>query len=519
MIHVILIEFRNLSKKINFMNVMTKIRSAFKMRILFVITINILLNGLFFSQNYAVFENNKMSKSLFDYGDPNSLVSLLVQNQNKINEYLKDDYIANGDNILSSGIQFIRIKGRPIEVFLEESQRTIFLVRSGKSFDTWYDSLLNNPNVPITAEGFSDYDVLNRMDKEMLRSSWNKSEDGGLLYYPDKNEPKYSIANINLIIVDSTYIYFAQKSIFENKHIICLKLPMSLIHDFDRVDYIPEENSKVIYSKLREFQIKQKELEKSAEFSVHALSPYETETSDGMGELFSSLYESEYNRLLKTNGIKNIVKGRPIEVFLAESQMIINLVRSGKSFDFWYDSLLNNPNQPRTIDGIADYEQLERMDKEMLRLAWNKSVDGMELIGPDGESIYWIEIPKFSMYLKQSMKSKNDTTTNVQKDAGKGFIKSILITEKLGDASGFLNFYSRNVPSVVMAFGSEYEGYLSLEIQELLQEELKDLQINKEPEWKKTLESKKGRYRSNDDIKKIINCNNVDNNGIYFREE
>lgn len=504
---------------------MTKIKSAFKMRILFILMINILFQGLFFSQNYAVFENNKKNKSLFDYGDPNSLVSLLVQNQNKINEYLRDEYIANGfsnaasDNVFSSGLQFIRIKGQPIEIFLAESQINGFLQKRGKSFDTWYDSLLNNPNVPRTIDNLSDYNTLEFMDKEMLRSSWNKGKDGFVLLYPDIIEPKYSIANINLIIVDSTYIYFAQKSIFENKHIVCLKLPISLIHGFDRVDFIPEEISKVIYSKLREFQIKQKELEKNTEFPVYALSPYETETSDGMGELFSSLYESQYNRLIKTNGIKNTVKGRPIEVFLAESQMTINLVRTGKSFDFWYDSLLNNPHVLRTAEGISDYDDLERMDKEMLRLAWNKSDDGMELIGPDGESIYWIEIPKFSMYLKQSMKSKNDTTTNVQKDAGKGFIKSILITEKLEDASGFLNFYSRNVPSVVMAFGSEYEGYLSLEIQELLQEELKDLQINKEPEWKKTLESKKGRYRSNDDIKKIINCNNVDNNGIYFREE
>ena len=306
---------------------MTKIRSAFKMRILFFLMINILFQGLFFSQNYAVFENNKKNKSLFDYGDPNSLVSLLVQNQNKINEYLRDEYIDNGfsnpasDNVFSSGLQFIRIKGQPIEVFLAESQINQILLKSGKSFDTWYDSLLNGPYVI------------------------------------------------------------------------------------------------------------------------------------------------------------------------------------------------------RTMEGISDYDDLERMDKEMLRSAWNKSFEGMELIGPDGEAVYWIEIPKFSMYLKQSIKSKDDTLINSKEDANERVIKSILITEKLEAASGLSEFYNWLVPSVIMAFGSEYDGYLSLEIQKLLQEELEDLHIQISPEWKKTLDNKKGRYKSNDYIKTIINCNAVDNNGIYFRED
>jgi hypothetical protein len=270
---------------------------------------------------------------------------------------------------------------------------------------------------------------------------------------------------------------------------------------------------------LREFQIKKKELEYNTEFPEFALIPYETATSDGIGELFSMLYESEYNRLLKTNGIKNIVRGRPIEVFLAESQISQILLKSGKSFDTWYDSLLNGPYVIRTMEGISDYDDLERMDKEMLRSAWNKSVEGMELIGPDAEAVYWIEIPKFSMYLKQSIKSKDDTLINSKEDANERVIKSILITEKLEAASGLSEFYNWLVPSVIMAFGSEYDGYLSLEIQKLLQEELEDLQIQIYPEWKKTLDNKKGRYKSNDDIKKIINCNTVDNNGIYFRED
>ena len=503
----------------------TGIRGKLIREKVFLLLMNIVFTGLCFAQNFAVFENNKKNRALFDYGDPNSLVSLLVQNQNKINEYLRDEYYDNGfsnsasDNVFSSGLQFIRIKGQPIEIPLAESQNNVILVKSGKSFDTWYDSLLNNPNVPRTIDNLSDYEQIERMDKEMLRSSWNKGKDGSVLCYPDIIEPKYSIANINLIIVDSTYIYFAQKSIFENKHIVCLKLPMRLIHDFDRVDFIPEEISKVIYSKLREFQIKKKELEYNTEFPEFALIPYETETTDGMGELFSTLYESEYNRLLKTNGIKNIVRGRPIEVYSWESQMSMNLVRSGKSFDIWYDSLLHDPNVPRSTEGISDYDDLERMDKEMLRSAWNKSVEGMELIGPDGEAVYWIEIPKFSMYLKQSIKSKDDTLMNSKEDANERVIKSILITEKLEATSGFSEFYNWLLPSVIMAFGSEYDGYLSLEIQKLLEEELKDLQIELHPVWEKTLDNKKGRYKSNDDIKKIINCNAVDNNGIYFRED
>lgn len=40
--------------------------------------------GNAFAQNYIVFENNKKNKALFDYNDPNSLVSMLVQNRDKI---------------------------------------------------------------------------------------------------------------------------------------------------------------------------------------------------------------------------------------------------------------------------------------------------------------------------------------------------------------------------------------------------------------------------------------------------
>lgn len=76
-------------------------------------------------------------------------------------------------------------------------------------------------------------------------------------------------------------------------------------------------------------------------------------------------------------------KGSPMEVFLAESQKSTILARSGKSFDFWYDSLLNDPNVPRTVDNLSDYEQLERMDTAYLRMAWNNAKDGGELYDKD----------------------------------------------------------------------------------------------------------------------------------------
>lgn len=89
-------------------------------------------------------------------------------------------------------------------------------------------------------------------------------------------------------------------------------------------------------------------------------------------------YRSKITRTFSTGS-----KGAPLEVFLAESQKSQILMKSGKSFDAWYDSLLNDPNVPRTIDGIADYEQLERMDTAYLRLAWNAAADGTELYDKD----------------------------------------------------------------------------------------------------------------------------------------
>jgi hypothetical protein len=89
-------------------------------------------------------------------------------------------------------------------------------------------------------------------------------------------------------------------------------------------------------------------------------------------------YRSQITRTFSTGS-----KGAPLEVFLAESQKSQILMKSGKTFDAWYDSLLNDPNVPRTIDGVADYEQLERMDTAYLRLAWNAAADGTELYDKD----------------------------------------------------------------------------------------------------------------------------------------
>jgi len=71
------------------------------------------------------------------------------------------------------------------------------------------------------------------------------------------------------------------------------------------------------------------------------------------------------------------------------------------------------------------------------------------------------------------------------------------------------------VPAVIMSFGEEYDQ-LSDEIYNLLENELKPYNVQEELAWMKTLKNRKGKYKTADEIKRMIHCIGMDDTGISF---
>jgi hypothetical protein len=70
-----------------------------------------------------------------------------------------------------------------------------------------------------------------------------------------------------------------------------------------------------------------------------------------------------------------------------------------------------------------------------------------------------------------------------------------------------------------MSFGSSYEyddNQISQEILDLLKVELLPFSLNKEFSWQQIISNRKGYKISNEDLKKLIHCTDIDDNGIQY---
>ena len=187
------------------------------------------LANVAFSQKYVVFENNKKNKALFDYNDPNSLVSMLVQSRDKIiANNTRDGMITTGANEYSlhpiDGLSSFSVLGPVWEIEGDDNDATrLILVRysDSESFEDWFKRLTktgvepeNNPDI---------FGSLTRMDKNILRNQYEKCTANQPLRFPNEIG-YYDLNHIDLIVADSSKIYFARKSPYENKHFICLNL-------------------------------------------------------------------------------------------------------------------------------------------------------------------------------------------------------------------------------------------------------------------------------------------------------
>ena len=472
------------------------------------------LSNIVLAQKYVVFENNKKNKALFDYNDPNSLVSMLVQNKEKIISQNRFEMISNGNSEYSmhpiDALSSFSVSGEPWSYEVvpdgEFDPVSVTLMRDddNESFETWFERLTTNG--ADEQRGPELYQVLKNINQLQLHAQYERAKGGMLLKFPD-NVGYYEVNNIDLIIADSSTIYFAKKSPYENKHFICLKLSLDYLNSLERLDYLSEPLSKIISSKLRDYQIKKREME-TGEWPTYSLNQYST-----MNEricLFNSFDEKEFKIYEKTSAIKRIFPGSEWRYEVTpegeDDPVSVALIRDddNETYDAWLERLTTHGADAQ--NGPELYKVLMNVDQVILRTQYENAKGGANLKFPDDEGIYWVDYPNPAIYLKRtfSKDSLGKFKTN---------FSQLLFTERLNNKKG-----TAQKPQVLMAFGEGYESAppISQEILDLLKTELFPFNLKKEFAWQKLIFTRKGKNIINEDLKKLIHCFEIDENGIQY---
>ena len=454
------------------------------------------------AQTFTIFENNKKNKALFDYNDPNSLVSMLVQNQGLIiaSDEIPCELSSEGFYSID-GLKNYALRGEWWEIEGDDANatRTILMRYSdSESFDDWYTRL--------TTQGYApDYDpevfgALTRTDKLILEKQYNSAEVGFAIKRPPVN-CYYDVQDIELIIIYANKIYFARKSAYENKFFICLQSTLEELAQLSRFDYLNEELSNKITVKLREFQLQKREID-TPEYPAYAIEEYSNQHRNAT--LFDDFNEDEFKYYNKSSSIKRIFPGTPWEIegddVNATKTMLIRDSDSEK-FDDWYMRLTTQGTAPDYDPEVFGY--LTRTDKLILEKQYEACKESLALRLPDSELTYWVDYPNPAIYLQ-----RNFETDSTGKFTTK--FSQLLITERLENKKG----YSQK-PQVLMAFGDTYNS-LNQEILNLLNEELMQFDLKQDFAWKKIINSKKGRSVKNDELKKMIHCFEINDNGIEY---
>ncbi len=453
------------------------------------------------AQTFTIFENNKKNKALFDYNDPNSLVSMLVQNQGLItSDGLQCELSSEGFYSID-GLKNYALSGEHWEIEGDDANatKTVLLRNSdSESFDDWFTRLTTQGDVP-------DYDpevfgALTRTDKLILEKQYNSALVGLSIKLPPVN-CYYDVHDIELIFVNANNIYFAQKSAYENKFFICLQLTLEELAQLGRFDYLNEELSKKITGKLREFQLQKREID-SPEYPVYAIEEYSNQHRNAT--LFDDFNKDEFKYYNQSSSIKRIFPGTQWEIQgddVNATMTILTRDSDSEKFEDWYMRLTTQGSAPYFDPEVFGY--LTRTDKLILKKQYEACGENQALLQPDSELTYWVDYPNPAIYLQRNFET--DSTGKFATE-----FSQLLITERLENKKG----YSQK-PQVLMAFGDTFAS-INQEILDLLKEELMQFEMKQDFAWKKIINSKKGRIVKNDELKKMIHCFEINDNGIEY---
>lgn len=469
--------------------------------------------GFISAQSFIVFENNKKNKSLFDVNDPNSLVSILLQNKAFLEKYTNYGISAEAIHP-TDGMLSYSIPGPSWEIQRSNSMDISILMRNSddETFEDWY--------LRLTTKGDSssfdpvDYESLKFLPIEDLKTAYNQAKQ----YQSLKMKPTkyfYDIREINLIVMDSTFVYLAKKSPYDNKHFITFRIPKADLfnlrssdingwtNDF-RYRYSISGNAKrEIINKLREFQLTNKELDGiSTENNFNDM--WESTFNSDLFEF--DYYESSSFDQYKyhDNVISKKIPGDYWSIYSSTYGENVSLVRNSNSetFEEWFHRL-TTIGDSLTQDPLL-YEDLTLMPLNDLRKQYDLCVVNDFLKRPNLESVYWVDYLDPMVYVNCKI-TKDSVLKMTSLDP-----YEIVFSERIDNKIGI-----NSKPLILMAFGQEETG-LASPISNLLVNELKPFHKSVNFLWMNILKLEKGRKINSDELKKLIHATMIDSNGIEY---
>jgi hypothetical protein len=480
----------------------------------------IILFGNTFAQNYFVFENNKKNKSLFDYNDPHSLVSILLQNKH-VFEKIPEIGSSRGIHA-SDGMFQTKIIGPAIEIENSKSQLIILTKQiENECFEDWYNKLLTRPDS-------LNVDELNNL-KDRLKSIYNNTKEA---LRPLRWEPQISyfdLRNIDCIIMDSSKIYLARKSSLENKKQIVFSSDIESILNLNfsnykneytiseeaiQLGYFLESNvSKNLSKKLSEFQLQRMAQDTSIySFNLNENCDYSFLNSEGLVEYvdYTSNIFNYYRRKNLIFSKENKGEDWTFDYLVSsdddslESWETHTLYRDSEqeTFEDWFNRLI--PKGDSYDQKRAEYELLSPVPLEILKTQYEKTEGGTIIKYPSKEDVFWIDYPNPAIYIQ----------CGIVKDSSKNSFKispnKIVFTEKINEIIG-----ENDKPLQLMSY-SVGESALDAKINELLKDELQPFSKKINFEWIKLIQNKTGKRVSLSELKKLIHAYEISSEGIDF---
>jgi hypothetical protein len=468
----------------------------------------IFIASIAFSQEFIVFENNKKNKALFDYSDPNSLVSMLVQNQNRIiysscEASLYKDMVNEYSFHPIDGMKTYSCYSGKWEIEGDDEYRTRkILTRDSKDekFEDWIFRLTS------IGDETEIYAPLLRIDPNLLKKQYDLCGDNQPISLPPTIN-YFDVNNIDLIILAKDKIYFTKKSLYENKNFICLELSLDEIGNLARFDFLNEDLSKKITNKLREFQLRKREVD-DASYPIYSITEFYDQYKQA--NLFDDFNENEFKYYSKSSSIKRIFPGGNWEIEGDDEDRTLQILTRNsmdESFEEWYNRLTKQgvaPGyNPEVFGPLTRLDTKGRISIATLKMKYDACAENQPLQFPDLETTYWVDYPNPAIYLQR--KFTIDSTGKF-----KTTFSQLIFAERLDNKKGF-----SQKPQVLMVFGNEYEP-MNKEISDLLKEELKIFELNQELPWRKIIFSQKGKKVNASELKKIVHCLDITENQIKY---
>ena len=476
--------------------------------------LSLVITGILHSQTYVVFEKTAKNKALFDYTDPNSLVSLLLQNKalfDRNPEFGVDEMAIHP----TQGMFSSSVVGPAWVIDQPNSLESKILIRDSEdeSFEKWYERL--------TTQGDSvyfdpvDYEQLTFEPIEELRTAYNNSME----YQPLRRKPIryfYDLRGIDLIFNDSANVYFAKKSPYDLKYFISFKISKeslfslslesnwaSSYSNFETRFLVPENSKQKMIQKLRDLQL--------LNFENNKLIPdnnyNNVTTSDFNMNLFESADYSDpvffsYRNSKKI--ITNVYPGESWGIYnwVSQEYFVLNKEYENESFEDWYTRLTTNGDS--ITFNPEEYGALTLESKDILKKQYDLTSAGHPIKKPDFESVYWVDYPNPDVYVNCQI---------IQDSLGNTFQQipyQIILTERLENKKG-----GNSKPLVLMAFGLD-DHTIPKEIEWMLHAELKPFFLKKHFAWMDKIKKGKGKKIDADALKQMIHVYEINSKGINY---